>query len=465
MKTVFTVIFLIAFLTMCWADVIYVSPGTDQISSAILTAYPDDMLELAAGEYTESTTCQIPIDLTIYGAEDATVTWTVASDTVDIIHAEANLTLKNIIFLGNGDAETECIQNMFGSVTPGEEPTAVKNSIFIDQCQFIRFYRSIWTPDPDVMTDGMAHPLDSLYISNCLFYGGDDFFSYQGVRIEYNQVRVIRVWNSTFWKISGEALKLYGNDQGLDEYFKLIVDHCTWFEMGIWPEPPENGVGVYAKYTSADDSIKNNIFYDCSDFAIKNSGGLFAETYYDYNTADSCGWKPGCSTCQAWHPDIVAYIGPNSQLVDPQFTNPLSGDFRLETGSPAIATALDGTDRGNSTVVWKPGSWDHTPPISIDLPEDAAISGFQLLPNYPNPFNPSTTIAYSLEKAGMVVLTIYDVTGKKVRILINQPMPAGDYSVEWNGLDDLGRSVPSGTYYYTLGCGAFKSTKKMVLVR
>ena len=72
------------------------------------------------------------------------------------------------------------------------------------------------------------------------------------------------------------------------------------------------------------------------------------------------------------------------------------------------------------------------------------------LGNYPNPFNPSTTIKFDLRKAGYVNLEIYNIKGQKVRTLIDQQQEAGYHSKVWNGIDDSGNPIGSGIYFYRL---------------
>ena len=91
-----------------------------------------------------------------------------------------------------------------------------------------------------------------------------------------------------------------------------------------------------------------------------------------------------------------------------------------------------------------------------------------LLPNYPNPFNPETWIPYQLSKPAEVTLTIYAVNGAKVRTLALGLMPAGIYqsrsrAAYWDGKNDVGESIASGIYFYTLTAGGFKSTRKMLI--
>lgn len=89
----------------------------------------------------------------------------------------------------------------------------------------------------------------------------------------------------------------------------------------------------------------------------------------------------------------------------------------------------------------------------------------QLVQNYPNPFNPETKITYNLPNASDVELSIYNVTGQKIRSLINARQFSGNHDVDWNGLNDSGFQVSSGIYFYTLRADRFVEVKKMLLVR
>ncbi|MFH1843895.1 MAG: choice-of-anchor D domain-containing protein [bacterium] len=86
--------------------------------------------------------------------------------------------------------------------------------------------------------------------------------------------------------------------------------------------------------------------------------------------------------------------------------------------------------------------------------------------NYPNPFNPQTTIAFELAQPQVVHMQVFDISGRLVRVLLNgESTGTGRREVVWNGRDETGRPVASGTYYYRLTAGAFTETKRMVLVR
>jgi len=91
----------------------------------------------------------------------------------------------------------------------------------------------------------------------------------------------------------------------------------------------------------------------------------------------------------------------------------------------------------------------------------------ELLDCSPNPFNPVTTITYRIANAGPVRLDVFDVSGRRVRTLVNgiQAASSNGYRVEWNGRDDAGTPVASGVYFYRLTSPGFTATKKMLLVK
>ncbi|MDY0326346.1 MAG: carboxypeptidase regulatory-like domain-containing protein [Candidatus Cloacimonadaceae bacterium] len=96
--------------------------------------------------------------------------------------------------------------------------------------------------------------------------------------------------------------------------------------------------------------------------------------------------------------------------------------------------------------------------------EIVPISGTVLGGNYPNPFNPETTISYQLKDAGNVRLDIFNVKGQLVRSLLNETQAAGRYQIVFNARDDMGNPLASGLYLYRFTSGAYSSTRKMMLM-
>ncbi|MCH8328625.1 MAG: T9SS type A sorting domain-containing protein [Candidatus Marinimicrobia bacterium] len=99
--------------------------------------------------------------------------------------------------------------------------------------------------------------------------------------------------------------------------------------------------------------------------------------------------------------------------------------------------------------------------VDLGLPME-----FSLAQNFPNPFNPETTISFSLPQAGRVKLAVYNLLGREVRSLVANTMEAGSYKLVWNSLDNNGRTVSSGLYFYRLVVDRkIIATKKMILLR
>jgi hypothetical protein len=85
--------------------------------------------------------------------------------------------------------------------------------------------------------------------------------------------------------------------------------------------------------------------------------------------------------------------------------------------------------------------------------------------NYPNPFNPSTTISFSISEKGKVELSIFNIKGQIIKTVINESLNIGDYSVSWDGFDDSGKSVGSGVYLYQIKTPSKILTRKMMLLK
>ena len=97
--------------------------------------------------------------------------------------------------------------------------------------------------------------------------------------------------------------------------------------------------------------------------------------------------------------------------------------------------------------------------ISSEIP-----GNYSLYQNYPNPFNPTTNIKFDIPKASDVKLTIYDILGKEIAVLVNEKLNAGSYSVGWSAIGG-GRNYSSGVYFYRLQSDKFSVTKRMMLIK
>ncbi len=164
-----------------------------------------------------------------------------------------------------------------------------------------------------------------------------------------------------------------------------------------------------------------------------------------------------------WHAHAIGYdfleVGESMRTIKMYYMNK-SGKSVFNPGdvigicgmteTPIDDWGVDMTTRGELTVV-----------TSVD--EDTApvvVEKFELANNYPNPFNPSTKIQYSLPTNEFVSLRIYDIIGREVATLVNQQQSAGVYNVEFNA-----SNLTSGVYFYKIEAGNFTSVKKMMLLK
>ena len=99
--------------------------------------------------------------------------------------------------------------------------------------------------------------------------------------------------------------------------------------------------------------------------------------------------------------------------------------------------------------------------VSIDddnLADDLAANGFSLGNNFPDPFTSTTSISYTLPRAEIVELTLFDITGRLIKTLVNKVQQAGTHTINWNA-----SSEQAGVYFYKIKAGNFTAVKKCVL--
>jgi len=109
-----------------------------------------------------------------------------------------------------------------------------------------------------------------------------------------------------------------------------------------------------------------------------------------------------------------------------------------------------------------------SPPVSNFEPDDPVVlDRSRLVGNFPNPFNPSTTIRFEVRGSRFVKIEVYNIRGQRVRTLLDgsRAFETGVHSVVWNGRDDNGRMVGSGVYLYKMTSDGFSEVKRMMLLK
>jgi len=158
-------------------------------------------------------------------------------------------------------------------------------------------------------------------------------------------------------------------------------------------------------------------------------------------------------------------VTPTDEIVW-KYQNPVDGDNILNQGDQPVGnlqvfrcykypldySAFDGKNM--------------TPGEPLRVNDDASeITKFKLYDNYPNPFNPTTTIEFAIFERDIVTVTVFDLLGNKVKTLVSTIMEPGIKSVNWDSKNSSDRIVSSGVYFYSIQAGDFIQTKKMMFVR
>jgi hypothetical protein len=474
------------------AAVIPVEPGIGKISAANATASSGDILELADGVYWESTTINtIEGNLTIRGATNAqAIIYGPTEAKGDLIHIKGNLWLENLVLVGS-DSSFHGIVNYHGGVaTEGEELTTEKNNLYLNNCISLIFDQShIEQPnDLTLLSDNLYHPYDTLRVTNCLFYGADITNS-RAIKIRARQVRYVEVLNSTMYSLGEDGLEVDGGYVGSGsspgagsdlQYVTTIADHLTIFNTyNNCPEQQigRGGDGIHFEWSNRKQSITNTIAFRTGRFWFKGKRGESELTAASYCIGDSA------NVSGDYNPPTVYYWtmkkGDGCREGNPYFNDHWNGDFSLNLSlSDAIGGADDGSNMGDPhwddpSTYWPKKDELHTIiekaktayGTSVEKRSPSVVEHFKLYQNHPNPFNPSTTISYSLSKPEFVTLTIFSITGQKVRTLADNVKGAGTHSVLWDGFNEDGKLMSSGIYFCVLKSASMVETKKMQLIR
>ncbi|HMQ79622.1 MAG TPA: T9SS type A sorting domain-containing protein [Ignavibacteria bacterium] len=185
-------------------------------------------------------------------------------------------------------------------------------------------------------------------------------------------------------------------------------------------------------------------WYDTRGFAASHAGGR-KSTYYTYSTNRGVSWA------------TEEKVSDSSEVFGNEYG---TGHYHLFTTDSLRIYAVWSQLRPQygSDVYY---SWRYLPNIiGIQQNNNNLPKSFRLEQNFPNPFNPSTTITFEMPNSANVKLTIYDATGKEIEILVNGIQSAGKHEVVWDAFD-----FPSGIYFYKLEAENYLETKKMIIIK
>ena len=110
-------------------------------------------------------------------------------------------------------------------------------------------------------------------------------------------------------------------------------------------------------------------------------------------------------------------------------------------------------------------AWMDSEILLLEMDSNTILTDFKLHQAYPNPFNPITSIRYELSRSSDVKLTIYDILGEEISILVNHKQFPGSKLVQWDATNQKGQGVSAGVYLYSIEIDNFRDTKKVILLK
>lgn len=220
----------------------------------------------------------------------------------------------------------------------------------------------------------------------------------------------------------------------------LLRRSLEWLADGNWPDTEQPTVSLSSPNggTHLDSTVDHTITWSASDNVGVSSIDIMRS------------WDGG-----ATYTDVIA-----SGLAN-------TGSYIWDVPDSANTTSrVRVIARDESGLAWYDDSdSDFSTGPGTDVPDGPTPRKLTLAQNAPNPFNPVTRIAYAIPTASHVVLDIYDVSGRRVRRLVDQDLAPNEYMAVWDGRTDVGEDAASGIYFYRLASDGVELDRKMILVR
>jgi len=165
---------------------------------------------------------------------------------------------------------------------------------------------------------------------------------------------------------------------------------------------------------------------------------------------------------------LLKDIKTSKELLE-QFKSKYPKDERIRLMEVAFTSAVNDSDVTKSSRTFTRDAAALAKSNAVEnaeaLDSTKPVSEYALNPNYPNPFNPQTTIAYQLPQAGQVKIAVYNLLGQQIRTLVMEYQPAGRYQVQWDARNEQGKLVANGVYLYQMQVNDFVTTKKLILMK
>lgn len=429
--------------------VIPVAAGQNTLLEAVATAQAGDIIELTTdgGAYWNDDEIRINVPLTIRaaaGLQNRPVLMNNSNErTKDIIRLFDSCTLIGLELDGN--AEVDSLRVKYAIRTSDDGSQVRQNYVLkVRDCYF---HDVVFGSDGNAFRAYFNTLADTVLFENCMFVN----MGKEAVRVrdEENErpefgffnVNYFEVTNCTFADVVHDAISVYGGDSEPNTPGPQVrINHVTLNRCGHY--------GINLKLVD-DAVVKNAIITNNRDF-VDQTGKTLGGPWLTDNASISY-----CDTLNIGGDWTGGNPASNHIFnLDPRYANPEQYDFTLVADSPLLDKADDGLALGD--LRWAPTATS----VAI-TPGAAQPEHFALAQNYPNPFNPSTRIAFELARPGHVRLVAYDLGGRQVAVLLDEPRPAGPGVFEWRA-----EGLSSGVYFYRLFVGQTPvAVRRAVLVK
>jgi len=403
----------------------------------------------------------------------------------------------------------------------GGDTVRFGTNITLRDCDFVNLYQNKDTKygDGHVLRFDKYVRAGVVRIENCTFAN----IGYEAIRISDTEkwptdraLDSLIVRNCTFTNIDAEAVRYYSDKDTATVDAPVILEHITINNSATRAFYLKNSGGAIVRDIIIANSRLSDVGRDADLLDAQGKGTVVShiDTFHVRTVPIKASKGGAVDTTTIWgidprfeDPDNMNYtLLPESHLYGLAHDGEALGDLRWATKTPlhklltviiegngsvelnpqpigktydpgTVVTLTAVPDSGNVFKEWQGDLSGSDNPVSLTMDEDktvtavfelgTAIDDQQQLPleyalyqNFPNPFNPTTTIAFDLKESGRVTLKVFDVLGSEVATVIDKPMKAGRYKVVF-----YNPRLASGIYFYQIKAGKFSAIKKMLLVK